>query len=63
MTRHLRVAGPCPEAWRHTPMPENYAAIAGWMQVLSRTHQQSACPRCGRFLVWTLRTDSKAGTS
>lgn len=63
MSRRLRLASPCPRADDHAPdIPENFAALAGWMHTKSRTHRQVACRGCGRWLVWLPRTDVREMT-
>lgn len=61
MTTHLRFAS-CPNKAAHEPMPDDYAAIAGWMHVKSRTHRQVQCPSCGKYLIWVPREDVRGET-
>lgn len=61
MTRHLRLVD-CPNEAEHAVMPTNYAAIASWMHIKSRSHVQCRCSGCGRFLIWLPRTDVRRVT-
>lgn len=51
----LALGGDCPGAARHTPAPAGYLAWHEWAERMAETHGQSACPDCGRYLIWTPR--------
>lgn len=48
----------CPQAWQHTPAPTFYVAWHLWAEQMGRTHDQSRCPGCGLFRIWTRRADA-----
>ena len=46
---------PCPLARKHTKQPDSYSKWHSWAEKKSKTHYQSACPACGRFVMWRKR--------
>ena len=46
---------PCPLARKHTKQPDSYSEWHSWAEKKSKTHYQSACPACGRFVMWRKR--------
>lgn len=43
----------CGQAALHTPCPPGYNLWHEWAARKARTHKQSRCPGCGRYLIWT----------
>ncbi|MGI5414251.1 hypothetical protein [Actinomadura luteofluorescens] len=36
----------------HTPKPVGVLDWGEWAEEMSKTHDQTACPGCGLFLIW-----------
>lgn len=32
--------------------PYDQLGVAAWMEEMSKTHEQSRCPHCGRWAIW-----------
>ena len=48
----------CPNAAEHTPRPSGYGAHSDWAEAMALTHDQSQCPVCGLWMIWTRRGDA-----
>lgn len=45
----------CPNAANHNPGPPGYIEWDAWAKKMGETHEQSACPACELYLIWTKR--------
>lgn len=55
----LAVKNPdCPNASQHEPWPRGYGAASEYAEKMMETHNQSQCPSCGLWLIWTPKEDS-----
>lgn len=41
---------------RHTKQPTGYLDWHAWAEEMAKTHEQSKCPTCGLWAIWTKRT-------
>lgn len=46
----------CPNADRHEPWPTGYGAASDHADEMLKTHDQSTCPACGLWVIWTAKT-------
>lgn len=46
----------CPN---HTPCPTDYSAWMHWAIGMSKSHEQTKCRQCGRYLIWVKRKDKR----
>lgn len=42
----------CPYIEDHAICPEGYIQWHAWAEQMSKTHQQSKCGGCGRYVIW-----------
>ncbi len=43
----------CPNNAAHEPWPTGYVAASAYADQMMKTHDQSRCPECGRWKIWT----------
>ncbi len=43
----------CPNNAAHEPWPEGYIASSEYADKMMQTHDQSQCPECGAWRIWT----------
>lgn len=36
----------------HTPCPDGYLNWHDWAKKMSKTHRQTKCPDCSKYVVW-----------
>lgn len=45
----------CRNEHNHTPEPKTYPEWFGWAAEMHKTHEQTRCPECRKFVIWTPR--------
>lgn len=50
----------CPNADHHTLHPVGYIADAEWADDMAVTHDQSQCPGCDLWVIWTPKAATDA---
>lgn len=43
----------CPNSAAHEPWPKGYLAGSAYADEMMATHEQSQCPECGLWKIWT----------
>ena len=51
----------CPNAANHAESPGGYVQWHEWAAAMKKTHDQSQCPGCGLWLIWTPKKGSATG--
>lgn len=46
----------CPNAAQHEPWPTGYVAASDHADKMLQTHDQTRCPQCGLWAIWTAKT-------
>lgn len=54
-----REAG-CWNRGQHTVGPEDFVLWHGWAEGIAVSHDQSQCPGCGLYIIWTPKTPPTA---
>ena len=46
-------ASDCPNNAAHEPWPKGYLSASAYADEMTQTHDQSQCPGCGLWKIWT----------
>lgn len=48
----------CPNVANHTEGPDGYIAASNWAEEMAETHDQSQCPGCRYWVIWTQKPEA-----